>query len=221
MAVSSIVLPTPADVEQLHPAEVLRWAFDAFAVENVAVTSSFEDAVLAHLAVSVDPGADIVLLDTQYLFAETWWLAEQMRDRFGINLRVVTPLPAVQRDNLWQRDIEACCAVRKVEPLQRALAGKAAWVTGVRRADGPTRANTPVVSFDINRNLVKINPLAAWTDDDMALYAEINDLPANPLTERGYPSIGCWPCTRPVAAGEDRRGGRWAGTAKTECGLHA
>jgi len=110
--------------------------------------------------------------------------------------------------------------VRKVEPLNRALEGKRAWVTGVRRADGPTRANTPVVSYDINRNLVKINPLAAWTDDDVSLYARINDLPVNPLTERGYPSIGCWPCTRPVAEGEDRRGGRWAGNAKTECGLH-
>ncbi len=214
------LLQTPANVEQLHPAEVLRWAFDAYGVGNVAVTSSFEDAVLVHLAVSVDPAADIVLLDTQYLFAETWWLVEQMHDRFGVNVRVVSPLPDVQRDNLWQTDVEACCAVRKVEPLARALGGKAAWVTGVRRVDGPTRANTPVASYDINRNLVKINPLATWTDADMALYAEINELPANPLSARGYPSIGCWPCTRPVAEGEDRRGGRWSGSTKTECGLH-
>ncbi|MGZ4702601.1 MAG: phosphoadenylyl-sulfate reductase [Ilumatobacteraceae bacterium] len=214
------LLQTPADVEQLHPTEVLRWAFETYGVANVAVTSSFEDAVLVHLAVSVDPAADIVLLDTQYLFAETWWLVEQMQNRFGVNVRVVSPQPDVQRDNLWQTDVEACCAVRKVEPLARALGGKAAWVTGVRRVDGPTRANTPVASYDINRNLVKINPLAAWTDADMALYAEINDLPANPLSARGYPSIGCWPCTRPVAEGEDRRGGRWSGGAKTECGLH-
>ncbi|MGZ4773648.1 MAG: phosphoadenylyl-sulfate reductase [Ilumatobacteraceae bacterium] len=214
------LLQTPADVEQLHPTEVLRWAFETYGVANVAVTSSFEDAVLVHLAVSVDPAADIVLLDTQYLFAETWWLVEQMQNRFGVNVRVVSPQPDVQRDNLWQTDVEACCAVRKVEPLARALGGKAAWVTGVRRVDGPTRANTPVASYDINRNLVKINPLAAWTDADMALYTEINDLPANPLSARGYPSIGCWPCTRPVAEGEDRRGGRWSGGAKTECGLH-
>ncbi|MGZ7086754.1 MAG: phosphoadenylyl-sulfate reductase [Ilumatobacteraceae bacterium] len=214
------LLQTPADVEQLHPTEVLRWAFETYGVANVAVTSSFEDAVLVHLAVSVDPAADIVLLDTQYLFAETWWLVEQMQNRFGVNVRVVSPQPDVQRDNLWQTDVEACCAVRKVEPLARALGGKAAWVTGVRRVDGPTRANTPVASYDINRNLVKINPLAAWTDADMALYAEINDLPSNPLSARGYPSIGCWPCTRPVAEGEDRRGGRWSGSAKTECGLH-
>ncbi|MEP7114574.1 MAG: phosphoadenylyl-sulfate reductase [Ilumatobacteraceae bacterium] len=214
------LLQAPDHVELLHPSDVLRWAFDTYGVENVAITSSFEDAVLAHLAVSANLDADIVLLDTQYLFAETWWLAEEMQRRFDIKLRVVSPQPEVQRDNLWQRDVEACCAVRKVEPLNRSLEGKVAWVTGVRRADGPTRASTPVVSYDINRNLVKINPLATWTDDDMSLYAELHDLPANPLTARGYPSIGCWPCTRPVAEGEDRRNGRWAGNAKTECGLH-
>src|SRR4051812_16288403 len=131
------------NVEQLHPSEVLRWAFDTYGVDQIVVTASFEDAVLAHLAASVNPAADIVLLDTQYLFAETWWLAEEMERRFGINLRVVRPLPDVQRDNLWQTDVEACCAVRKVEPLNRALDGKAAWVTGLRRADGPTRANAP------------------------------------------------------------------------------
>jgi phosphoadenosine phosphosulfate reductase len=214
------LLQTPHDVEQLHPFEVLSWAFDTYGVDNVAVTTSFEDAVLAHLAFSANPAADIVLLDTQYLFAETWWLVEEMQNRFDINLRVVSPRPEIERDNLWQTDVEACCAVRKVEPLNRALDGKAAWVTGVRRADGPTRANAPVVSYDINRNLVKINPLAAWSDEDVALYTEINQLPVNPLSERGYPSIGCWPCTRPVAEGEDRRGGRWAGNSKTECGLH-
>jgi len=214
------LLQAPDDVEQLHPVDVMRWAFETYGVENVTVTSSFEDAVLAHLAVTADPAADIVLLDTQYLFAETWWLAEQMQQRFGISLRVVAPRPEIVRDSLWQTDVEGCCAVRKVEPLNRALEGKRAWITGLRRSDGPTRANTPVVSYDINRNLVKINPLATWTDDDVALYAEINNLPANPLTERGYPSIGCWPCTRPVADGEDKRGGRWAGNTKTECGLH-
>jgi phosphoadenosine phosphosulfate reductase len=214
------LLHTPDNVEQLHPSEVMRWAFDTYGVDNVTVTSSFEDAVLVHLAVTANPKADIVLLDTQYLFAETWWLAEEMQNRFDINLRVITPRLEIHRDNLWQTDVEGCCAVRKVEPLNRALEGKAAWITGVRRADGPTRANAPVVTYDIGRNLVKINPLATWSDDDMSLYAEINHLPVNPLSARGYPSIGCWPCTRPVAEGEDRRGGRWAGNAKTECGLH-
>jgi len=110
--------------------------------------------------------------------------------------------------------------VRKVEPLNRALEGKKAWITGVGRADGPARARAPEAGFDIGRNIVKVNPLVAYTDDDMALYAQLHELPANPLAERGYPSIGCWPCTRPVAPGQDKRAGRWSGHTKTECGLH-
>ena len=210
----------PESLETGQPADTLRWAADQFGVDGIAVTASFEDAVLVHVAATAVPGIEIVLLDTQYLFAETKWLVDEMVNRFDINLKVVHPLPAVTPDNLWQTDVEACCNVRKVEPLNRSLHGKQAWVTGVRRVDGPTRANAPVASFDINRNLVKLNPLAAYTDDDMALYAQLHELPANPLTERGYPSIGCWPCTRPVAPGEDKRGGRWSGNAKTECGLH-
>jgi phosphoadenosine phosphosulfate reductase len=210
----------PESLETGQPADTLRWAADQFGVSGIAVTASFEDAVLVHVAATAVPGIEIVLLDTQYLFAETKWLVDEMVRRFDINLKVIHPLPDIQPDNLWQTDVEACCNVRKVEPLNRSLQGKEAWVTGVRRVDGPTRANAPVASFDINRNLVKLNPLAAYTDDDMALYAQLHELPANPLTERGYPSIGCWPCTRPVAPGEDKRGGRWSGNAKTECGLH-
>jgi len=123
-------------------------------------------------------------------------------------------------DNRWQTDIEGCCHVRKVEPLNRAVAGKQAWITGIRRADGPTRANAPVAAYDLGRGLVKVNPLAAFTDDDMALYLQLHELPAHPLADKGYASIGCWPCTRPVAPGEDKRAGRWSGAAKTECGLH-
>jgi phosphoadenosine phosphosulfate reductase len=204
----------------MHPVDVLRWTFATHGVDNVVVTVSFEDAVLAHLAHHADPRADIVLLDTQYLFAETLWYVEELRRRFDLNLRVVRPLANVVADNRWQTDVEGCCAVRKVEPLQRSMDGKAAWVTGVRRVDGPTRANAPVVSYDIGRNIAKINPLATWTDDDMALYASLNELPPNPLSARGYPSIGCWPCTKPVAPGDDKRAGRWSGLDKTECGLH-
>lgn len=211
----------PERLETGQPADTLRWAADQFGVEGLVVTASFEDAVLVHVAAQAVPGIEIVLLDTQYLFAETKWLVDELTKRLDINLRVVRPLPHVQPDNLWQTDLEGCCKVRKVEPLQRALHGKLAWITGVRRADGPTRANAPVASFDVGRHIVKLNPLAAYTDDDMALYVHLHELPANPLTERGYPSIGCWPCTRPVAPGDDKRGGRWAGSAKTECGLHA
>ncbi len=162
----------------------------------------------------------MVLLDTQYLFAETLWFADELRRRFDLNLHLVAPAPEVQADNLWQTDTSSCCALRKVEPLNRALAGRTAWVTGLRRADSAERANAPIVSWDSRRQLVKINPLATWSDETVATWEATHDLPRNPLTDRGYPSIGCWPCTRPVAEGEDPRSGRWAGQAKTECGLH-
>ena len=138
----------------------------------------------------------------------------------GLRLELQVMEPLVDPDDRWQYDVESCCHVRKVEPLERALAGRAAWVTGVRRVEAPTRANTPVVSRDLLRDIVKINPLATWTDDDMARYIEREGLPEHPLTSKGYPSIGCWPCTQPVAAGADPRSGRWAGLGKTECGLH-
>ncbi len=221
--------PTAADLaefaeansafENSEPVEIIRWAANKFG-EGLVFTSSFEDAVLVHAVAMASPTTEIVLLDTQYLFAETWWFANELKQRFDLNVRVETPLPAVVPDNLWRTDTEGCCALRKVEPLQRALQGKRAWITGIRRVDGPTRANTPIVNYDPIRNVVKINPLATFTDEDLALYVSLNELPANPLTERGYPSIGCWPCTRPVAPGEDKRAGRWSGQAKTECGLH-
>jgi len=216
----SPLISFPDSLETGQPADTLRWAADEFGVDGLVVTASFEDSVLVHIAATAVPGIEIVLLDTQYLFAETKWLVDELTKKLDLNLRVVHPLPHVQPDNLWQTDTEGCCAIRKVEPLNRSLEGKKAWVTGVRRVDGPTRANTPVGSFDIGRNIVKLNPLAAYTDDDMALYADLYELPVNPLSERGYPSIGCWPCTRPVAPGEDKRAGRWSGSAKTECGLH-
>jgi len=216
----SPLISFPDALETGQPADTLRWAANEFGVDGLVVTASFEDAVLVHIAATAVPGIEIVLLDTQYLFAETKWLVDELTKSLDLNLRIVNPLPHVQPDNLWQTDTEGCCAIRKVEPLNRSLEGKKAWVTGVRRVDGPTRANTPVGTFDIGRNIVKLNPLAAYTDDDMALYAQLYDLPANPLSERGYPSIGCWPCTRPVAPGEDKRAGRWSGSAKTECGLH-
>jgi phosphoadenosine phosphosulfate reductase len=215
---SSVTIPHT--LETSHPAEVVRWAAEQYGVDGLVVTASFEDAVLVHVAATAVPGIEIVLLDTQYLFAETEWFAEQLRQRLDLNLRVVRPLADVQPDNLWQTDTAACCNVRKVEPLQRAIAGRRAWLTGVRRVDGPTRATTPVAAYDVGRGLVKVNPLATFTDDDMALYEQLYELPRNPLTDRGYPSIGCWPCTRPVAPGEDKRAGRWSGSEKTECGLH-
>jgi phosphoadenosine phosphosulfate reductase len=209
----------PADRPGDHTSaqDVVRWAASTFG-DGLVVTASFGDAVLSHLVSSVVPGIEIVLLDTGYLFAETEWYADDLRRRFDLNLRVVHPLPDVERD-VWQTDTDACCAARKVEPLERTLRGKQAWLTGLRRADAPTRATTPVVHDDLLRGVVKVNPIATWTDDDVATYTAMYDLPAHPLTDRGYPSIGCWPCTRPADA-SDPRAGRWAGSGKTECGLH-
>lgn len=210
----------PTTLESAHPADVVRWAADQFGVDALVVTASFEDAVLVHVAATAVPGIEITLLDTQYLFAETRWLVDELTTRLDLDLRVIHPAADVVPDNRWQADVEGCCHVRKVEPLSQALAGKQAWLTGVRRSDGPTRSKAPVAAYDIGRGLVKVNPLAAWTDDDMALYLQLHELPSHPLADKGYVSIGCWPCTRPVAPGEDKRAGRWSGDAKTECGLH-
>jgi phosphoadenosine phosphosulfate reductase len=211
-----------ADLDQLetaHPLDILRWAGERFG-DGLVVTASFGDAVLAHLVSQALPQAEIVLLDTGYLFAETLWFADTLRRDFGIDLRILRPLDDAAPDQ-WQTDTTACCAARKVEPLRRALDGKAAWITGLRRADSPTRADTPIVYYDALRDIVKINPIATWTDAQVEHYSAMELLPANPLTELGYPSIGCWPCTRPVRDGDDPRAGRWAGSGKTECGLHA
>jgi phosphoadenosine phosphosulfate reductase len=208
-----------AALETAHPLDILRWAGDAFG-DGLAVTASFGDAVLVHLVSRALPRADVVLLDTGYLFGETEWFAEQLRRRFDLRLRVVHPLPGVERDQ-WQHDTDGCCAARKVEPLHRALAGRTAWITGLRRADSPTRADAPIVHAEPLRGVIKVNPLAAWSDEDVAEYSRERALPEHPLSSRGYASIGCWPCTRPVSGDEDPRAGRWAGSVKTECGLHA
>jgi phosphoadenosine phosphosulfate reductase len=206
------------ELENSSPGDIVRWAADRVG-SSITVTCSFEDVVLAHVAAVAVPGIEIVMIDTQYLFAETKWLADELRKVIDINLRVVHPLN-VTPDNLWQTNTEACCNVRKVLPLNALLAENAGWVTGVRRVDGPTRAQTPVLSLDTSRNVLKVNPLALYSDEEMESYEYLNELPRNPLKDRGYPSIGCWPCTKPVAPGEDKRAGRWAGEAKTECGLH-
>ena len=200
-----------------HPSEIITWATERFG-DDLLVTSSFGDAVLAHLAWSVAPSTRVVLLDTGYLFAETLWYARHAADLFGGSLRVVAADDAP--DDRWLDDTDACCAARKVAPLDRELAHHRAWVTGLRRDDGPTRVATPIIANDLVRNTVKINPIAAWTDRDVDAYTIEHCLPVNPLAGRGYTSIGCWPCTRAPRGDDDPRSGRWAGSTKTECGLH-
>ncbi|HEV2767061.1 MAG TPA: phosphoadenylyl-sulfate reductase [Acidimicrobiales bacterium] len=204
-------------LESASAADVVRWAWDRYG-SGMVVTSSFQDCVLLDVVASAAPRAQVVFLDTQYHFPETLAYVEQVQDRYGLNLRVVRP--QVDADDRWRDDPDGCCRVRKVEPLRRALAGRSAWVTGLRRADGPTRASIPVVGHDAKTGTVKVNPLATWSDDDVADYVRRRELPVHPLTSEGYASIGCWPCTRPVGDGDDARAGRWPGMGKTECGLH-
>ncbi|MBT4984923.1 MAG: phosphoadenylyl-sulfate reductase [Ilumatobacter sp.] len=193
---------------------VLCWAAKTFA-SGLCVTASFGDATLAHVAHSAVPGITITLLDTGYLFAETEWFADHLVERFAMSVRIIRPRVDIERD-VWTTSTDACCADRKVEPLQRALLGATAWATGVRRSDSESRASTKLVHHDLMRSVIKVNPLAGWTDDDVQSYAADHGLPEHPLVDCGYGSIGCWPCTRPAAD----RTGRWAGSDKTECGLH-
>jgi phosphoadenosine phosphosulfate reductase len=204
---------------------VLTWAGETFG-DSFAVTSSMADGLLAHLASRAVPGVNVVFLDTGYHFAETIGTRDWVSGVLPISLvNVTAPQTVAEQDvqygpELHQRDPDLCCSLRKVQPLAKALAGYAAWGSGVRRDESPTRAGTRVVDWDAKRGMVKVNPLAAWTDADVDAYIAEHQVPVNPLQEIGYASIGCAPCTRPVAPGEDPRAGRWAGRGKTECGLH-
>jgi phosphoadenosine phosphosulfate reductase len=179
------------------------------------------------MAAKVRPGVDVLFLDTGYHFAETIGTRDAVEAVYGVNVVNVTPEHSVAEQdklfgkNLFERDAAECCNMRKVQPLGKALNGYSAWVTGIRRVEAPTRANAPLISFDKAFGLVKINPIAAWSDDEMAAYIEENDILVNPLVDEGYPSIGCAPCTAKPIEGADPRSGRWAGQSKTECGLHA
>lgn len=202
-----------------RPASALiAWAYDRFG-DGLVLASSFQDCVLIDIVSRTVPGIDVVFLDTQYHFAETLWFRDQVRERYDLDLTVIEP--RVAPDDLWATNPDECCRLRKVEPLERALAGRSAWMTGLRRDEAVSRTTTPLVSYDVSRDLVKVNPLATWTAADVAGYVRDHDLPVHPLAEHGYSSIGCWPCTRPIADGEDPRAGRWSGVDKTECGLHA
>jgi phosphoadenosine phosphosulfate reductase len=203
-------------LEDAPAAEIVRWAVETFG-ERLCLTASMADAVLIDVATRVAPDVEVLFIDTGYHFPETLQTVEGVRRRYHPNLRILDA--DVPLDDRWRIDTDGCCAARKVAPLEEALAGKDAWMSGLRRADGPGRADTPVVAHD-KRRLVKVNPLATWSDADVADYIARHHVVVNPLLGRGYSSIGCWPCTRAVAPGEDARAGRWSGTTKTECGLH-
>jgi phosphoadenosine phosphosulfate reductase len=205
-----------AKFEAMSAGDIVRWAVERFH-PHLCLTASMTDAVLIDVATNVEPSIEVVFIDTGYHFRETLATLEHVRYRYGLNLRIMT-VPAAQVP-LWQADPVNCCAQFKIRQLDRALAGKLAWMSGLRRGESASRRAAPIVSRD-RRGLVKVNPLANWTDLDVEGYIVDHDVPVNPLVGKGYPSIGCWPCTRAVIPGEDVRAGRWAGQAKTECGLH-
>jgi phosphoadenosine phosphosulfate reductase len=212
--------------DEASPAEVVSWISDNVAVPLAAVACSMADAALPHLVAQHLPGVDVLFLDTGYHFAETAYTRDEVARRLDVRVVDVKPAQTVREQDaaygrdLFARDPGECCRLRKVEPLQRALGDYEVWFTGVRRDEAPTRANTPLIAWDDRNGLVKVNPVAAWTFDDLLGYTTEHAVPVNPLVANGYPSIGCAPCTKPVAPGDDPRSGRWAGLAKTECGLH-
>jgi phosphoadenosine phosphosulfate reductase len=213
-----------ADVEPDAEA-IAAWAARTFP-ESLAVACSMADAVLPHLISRFAPGVDVLFLDTGYHFSDTIVTRDIVAEDLPITLVNVTPVQTVAEQDaehgprLYERNPALCCQLRKVEPLARTLPLYEAWVTGVRREEAPTRAATPLVTWDDKNGLVKINPLAAWTFDELLAYAAEHRVEVNSLLAEGYPSIGCEPCTRRVEPGEDPRSGRWAGFTKTECGLH-
>lgn len=216
-----------AELEGSSVEALLRWGFEKFAPSIVLATGfGPEGIVLMHHVSVIRPETVIFYLDTDLLFAQTYILRDDLAKRLGLTFqRVHTKMSvpeqaAAHGEALWDRDPDACCHIRKVLPLQKYLSNYQAWITGIRRDQTPARAHAGVVQWDRAHNMVKLNPLAAWTSDQVWEYLETHDLPYNPLHDFGYPSIGCWPCTKSVAPGEDPRSGRWAGRAKTECGIH-
>jgi phosphoadenosine phosphosulfate reductase len=213
------------DLDGASALEILGWADEQFG-PSWAVASSMADAVVPSLAARVRPGVDVLFLDTGYHFAETIGTRDAVAATLPVNIRTLTAKQSVAEQDasfgarLYERNPDQCCALRKVMPLRTALKDYSAWASGLRRDEAVTRKGVKVVEWDDGRGLVKLNPIAAWTQDDVDRYIAENGILVNPLLSDGYGSIGCWPCTRRLQPGEDARAGRWAGTSKIECGLH-
>ena len=206
-----------ARLEHAPASKVVQWAVDRFG-DDLVLAASFQDVALIDLALKVNSAIEVVFCDTEAHFPETLAFVEEVRAQYGLRLTVTRP----GADSApWPCGSDRCCEFRKVEPLKRVLEPKRAWLTSLKRVDAPTRAHAPVVGWDTVFGVVKVNPLATWTDDDVDSYLADHRLPVHPLIAKGYLSIGCAPTTRPIEDGEDPRAGRWAGSGKTECGLHA
>ncbi len=213
------------ELEGAEPLDVLNWAVAQFG-SSWCVASSMADAVLPHLASRALPGVDVIFLDTGYHFAETIGTRDAVAATMPVTVRTITPAQTVAEQDgqygprLFSRNPDLCCALRKVAPLESALEPYHAWASGLRRDEALTRGSVRVVEWDAKRGMVKLNPIAAWTQDDVDAYIAENGVLVNPLLSDGYGSVGCAPCTRRTREGEDARAGRWAGTSKIECGLH-
>ena len=210
------------------PREIIEWAVDRFYPRlTMATAFGAEGCILLHLLAEVEPRVRVFNLDTGYQFQETLELRDRMAERYGIEVELVRPettVPQYEAQHggpLYVANPDQCCYDRKIVPLRRALVGYDAWITAIRAEQSPHRAAASVVGPDPKFGLAKINPLLSWTRRDVWAFIVTHRVPYNPLFDQGYASIGCWPCTRAVHAGEDERAGRWAGQAKTECGLHS
>jgi phosphoadenosine phosphosulfate reductase len=214
--------------EESSPEEIVRWALTAYR-GNIALACSFggvTGAAVLDVAMRIDPGVPVYYIDTGLLFEETYAFVERVRARYGIDPIPVRPnLTVAQQEvlygpELWKRNPDACCRLRKVDPQRSFLRGYRAWISGIRRDQSPTRATVQAVEWDDRFGLVKVNPFASWDERSVWAYVVEHGIPYNELLDRGFASIGCVPCTRAIHAGEDSRAGRWSGLAKTECGLH-
>jgi phosphoadenosine phosphosulfate reductase len=217
-----------ARLAEATPVEVLQWGVERF-FPRLTMATAFgpEGCILIHLLAQIEPRVRIFNLDTGYQFAETLALRDQIAERYGIEVEMIRPETTVAQYEqehggpLYVSNSDQCCYDRKIVPLRRALVGYESWISAIRADQSSHRAQAQVVGWDAKFGLVKINPLLSWTKRDVWAFIVANRVPYNPLHDQGYPSIGCWPCTRRVEAGEDERAGRWAGQAKTECGLHS
>jgi phosphoadenosine phosphosulfate reductase len=216
------------EAERSTAEELLRWASDRFG-SRMAIASSFggDAVVLIDIAARTVKNLRAFTLDTDFLFPETYELIERVQDKYGIQVEHARPALSPEQqaacygESLWSREPDLCCRIRKVDPLKAKVAELDAWVSGIRRDQTPSRARAKKLEWDAHFGLVKLNPLADWTTEQIRDYVRENDLPYNALHDRNYPSVGCTHCTRPVQIGEDPRAGRWVGFQKTECGLHA
>ena len=214
------------ELEHATAEQVIRWAVDNFESLTFACSFGAEDVVIVDMLQNISPSTAIFYLDTDFHFKETYETRDRMIERYGMEFVKVAPKltpeeqAAAHGESLWTVDPNACCNIRKVEPLTRILSQYDSWITGIRRDQAPTRANAKKIEYDSKFGLMKFNPIADWTSEEVWQYIRDNDIIYNPLHDQHYPSIGCEQCTRQVMPGEDPRAGRWANSDKTECGLH-